>query len=70
VARHNFEGGHSVFEISSEEHHDHIVCIKCGIVEEFHDAEIELRQEQVAKRLGFKLTEHNLNLYGYCPNCI
>ncbi len=70
VARHNFEGGHSVFEISSEEHHDHIVCIKCGIVEEFHDEEIELRQEQVAKRLGFKLTEHNLNLYGYCPNCI
>jgi Fur family ferric uptake transcriptional regulator len=70
VARHNFEGGFSVFEISPEEHHDHIVCIKCGVVEEFQDEEIEVRQEQVAERLGFKLTEHNLNLYGYCPKCL
>jgi len=69
VVRHNFEGGHAVFEISPDEHHDHIVCIQCGSVEEFQDEEIEKRQEQVAKRLGYELTDHNLNLYGYCPNC-
>ena len=69
VVRHNFEGGRSVFEIAPSEHHDHLVCIKCGTVEEFRDEEIEERQEIVAKKLGYKLTEHNLNLYGYCPNC-
>lgn len=69
VVRHHFEGGHSVFEVSSDEHHDHIVCVKCGRVEEFRDDEIEVRQKVVAKRLGFELTDHNLNLYGLCPNC-
>lgn len=69
VVRHNFDGGHAVFEISPDEHHDHIVCIQCGRVEEFQDQEIEDRQEKVAIRLGYKLTEHNLNLYGYCPDC-
>ncbi|MBV1879952.1 MAG: ferric iron uptake transcriptional regulator [Pseudomonadales bacterium] len=69
VVRHNFEGGHSVFEIASENHHDHIVCIKCGQVEEFQDVKIEERQKQVAKKLGFVLTDHDLNLFGYCPAC-
>ena len=69
VARHHFEGGHSVFELMPESHHDHIVCVKCGRVEEFADDEIEFRQKAVAKELGFELTDHNLNMYGLCPDC-
>ena len=69
VVRHNFEGGHSVFELSSDKHHDHIVCIRCGRVEEFADDEIEQLQKKVADKLGFELTDHNLNMYGLCPEC-
>ena len=69
VSRHNFEGGHSVFELSSENHHDHIVCVRCGRVEEFIDTQIEQRQEEVARKLGFQLTDHHLNMYGLCPDC-
>ncbi|MFT4820254.1 MAG: Fur family ferric uptake transcriptional regulator [Candidatus Pseudothioglobus sp.] len=69
VIRHHFEGGHSVFELSSEDHHDHLVCVKCGRVEEFHDEEIERRQRNIAAERGFELTDHNLNLYGLCPAC-
>ena len=69
VVRHHFEGGHSVFEVASNEHHDHLVCVKCGRVEEFHDREIEQRQKEVANSLGFELTDHNLNMYGLCPGC-
>ena len=69
IARHHFEGGHSVFELMPESHHDHIVCIKCGKVEEFADDEIEIRQKAVAEKLGFELTHHNLNMYGLCPDC-
>lgn len=69
VIRHNFEGGHSVFEVARDDHHDHIVCVKCGRVEEFHDHEIESRQKKVAEGLGFELTDHNLNMYGLCPDC-
>jgi Fur family ferric uptake transcriptional regulator len=69
VVRHHFEGGHSVFELSSDSHHDHIVCVKCGRVEEFHDEEIESRQRLVAENLGFELTDHNLNMYGLCRDC-
>ena len=61
VVRHNFEGGHSVFELSSDKHHDHIVCVRCGRVEEFADDEIEQLQKKVADKLGFELTDHNLN---------
>ena len=69
VIRHNFEEGHSVFELARDEHHDHIVCVRCGKVEEFHDHEIEKRQKLIADSLGFELTDHNLNLYGLCPAC-
>ena len=69
VVRHNFEGGHSVFELAPDEHHDHIVCVRCGRVEEFTDDEIEERQRKVAEKLGFALTDHNLNMYGLCPDC-
>lgn len=70
VSRHNFEGGHSVFELSQGEHHDHLVCVKCGRVEEFVDEIIELRQKIIAERAHFKMTDHALNIYGICPNCI
>ena len=69
VARHNFEGGHSVFELSKEDHHDHIVCQKCGKITEFSDEKIEIRQSEVAKSLGYTLLDHNLNMYGVCPDC-
>ena len=68
VARHHFEGGHSVFELSPDQHHDHIVCVKCGKVEEFNDVEIERRQKMIAESLGFELTDHDLNMYGV-PGC-
>ena len=69
VARHHFEGGHSVFELSPDQHHDHIVCVKCGKVEEFNDVEIERRQKMIAESPGFELTDHDLNMYGLCPVC-
>ncbi len=69
VSRHNFEGGHSVFELSQGEHHDHLVCVKCGLVEEFVDEIIEERQKMIAQRAHFKMTDHALNIYGLCPAC-
>ena len=69
VVRHNFEGGHSVFELRQEEHHDHLVCVKCGRVEEFLDEIIEQRQKMIAEQANFKMTDHALNIYGLCPNC-
>ncbi|MFP6806019.1 MAG: ferric iron uptake transcriptional regulator [Pseudomonadales bacterium] len=69
VSRHHFEGGHSVFELAQDEHHDHIVCVKCGRVEEFTDPGIEERQKVIARDLGFELTDHDLNMYGLCPEC-
>ncbi len=69
VMRHHFEGGHSVFELNSDEHHDHIVCTKCGKVEEFFDEVIEQQQDQIAEKLGFKITDHSLYIYGICPSC-
>ncbi|HAT8180584.1 TPA: ferric iron uptake transcriptional regulator [Legionella pneumophila] len=70
VSRHNFEGGHSVFELSQGEHHDHLVCVKCGRVEEFVDEIIEQRQKTIAERAHFKMTDHALNIYGICPQCL
>lgn len=66
--RHHFEGGKSVFEISHKEHHDHLVCLKCGKVVEFEDDTIEKRQEEVAKANNMKLVNHSLYLYGECNN--
>lgn len=66
VRRHNFEGGHSVFELDDGGHHDHIVCIDCGRVEEFMDETIEARQDQIASHHGFDIHDHSLILYGHC----
>jgi len=69
VTRHHFEGGNSVFELSKGDHHDHILCMKCGKVDEFSDEFIEARQKEIADKLGYELTAHGLYLYGYCPRC-
>ena len=69
VTRHHFEGGNSVFEINTGQHHDHVVCVKCGKVDEFTDEIIEDRQNKIAKKLGYELTDHSLYLYGLCPDC-
>lgn len=69
VMRHRFEGGHSVFELHTVEHHDHIVCSKCGKVEEFFDEIIEERQDKIAAEYGFEITDHSLYLYGICGEC-
>lgn len=71
LSRSNFESGKAVFELNEGTHHDHLVCIDCGRVEEFFDPEIEKRQHTVAEERGFKLQEHALALYGACTkeNC-
>ena len=71
VTRHHFEGGHAVFELERGQHHDHLVCMNCGRVEEFEDETIEKRQRDRARELGFKMTEHSLIIYGECQreNC-
>ena len=69
VTRHHFEGGHSVFELNEGSHHDHIVCVKCGKVDEFIDETIEKRQQAIAKGLGYELTDHCLYMYGICEKC-
>ena len=63
VTRHNFEGGHSVFELDEGEHHDHMVCVESGDVIEFFNEEIEDIQREMAKKHGFELLDHNLVLY-------
>ncbi len=69
VVRHHFSEGHSVFELDLGEHHDHLVCVKCGHVEEFVDELIEKQQHAVAQKVGFCMTDHSLNIYGICKEC-
>ena len=66
VERHHFEGGKSVFELNNKQHHDHLVCLKCGKVVEFADDVIEQCQRDVAAKHMMKLTNHSLYLYGEC----
>jgi len=66
LVRHHFEGGKAVFELNQGHHHDHLVCLQCGLVEEFYDPEIERRQEQIARERGFRIQEHSLYLYADC----
>ena len=63
VVRHNFDGGHAVFELADSGHHDHMVCVDTGEVIEFMDAEIEKRQKEIVRERGFELVDHNLVLY-------
>ena len=71
LSRNHFESGKSVFELNEGKHHDHLVCVDCGRVEEFFDAEIEKRQKSIAQTRGFELQDHALALYAACTkkNC-
>ena len=64
--RNHFETGKAIFELNEGSHHDHLVCLDCGRVEEFFDSEIEVRQQRVAEERGFKIAEHALAIYGNC----
>jgi Fur family ferric uptake transcriptional regulator len=66
LTRSNFESGKAVYELNEGQHHDHLVCLDCGRVEEFYDAEIEQRQHAVAKAKGFAIADHALSLYAHC----
>ncbi|SMC26269.1 Fur family transcriptional regulator, ferric uptake regulator [Andreprevotia lacus DSM 23236] len=69
LTRHHFETGKAVFELNEGTHHDHLVCVKCGKVEEFYDPEIERRQDVIAEQHGFEIQDHEMYLYGVCAEC-
>ena len=71
LSRNYFETGKAVFELNEGSHHDHIVCLDCGRVEEFQDDEIEKRQHEIADKHGFEIVDHTLAIYGHCvkPDC-
>jgi Fur family ferric uptake transcriptional regulator len=71
LSRSHFESGKAVYELNEGKHHDHLVCLDCGRVEEFYDPEIENRQQAVAKAKGFAISDHALSLYAHCvkDNC-
>jgi Fur family ferric uptake transcriptional regulator len=71
VTRHHFEGAMAVFEVNEGPHHDHIVCLDCGGVEEFVDSNIESRQREIAAKHNFELRDHSMILFGRCrkANC-
>lgn len=71
LSRNHFEAGKAVFELNEGKHHDHLVCVVCGKVEEFYDAEIEARQQAIAAERGYALQDHALALYVVCdkPEC-
>jgi Fur family transcriptional regulator, ferric uptake regulator len=66
VTRHHFENGMAVFELNRGSHHDHIVCLDCGKVEEFMDDGIEERQQTISRQHGFEIEDHSMVIYGHC----
>ena len=70
LERSHFESGKAVYELNEGSHHDHLICTSCGKVEEFYDAEIESRQQLVAKDKGWILQDHAMSLYGLCADCV
>ncbi|MEK6749832.1 MAG: ferric iron uptake transcriptional regulator [Pseudomonadota bacterium] len=69
ITKHRFEDGRAIYELNDGDHHDHVVCVQCGRVEEFVDQEIEKRQHEIATRLGYVITDHSLSIYGVCQHC-
>ena len=71
LSRHSFDNGKAVYELNQGEHHDHLVCLDCGHVEEFFDPKIEQRQNAIAQERGYELSDHALSLYAHCrkPDC-
>ena len=68
VLRHHFETGQAVFELERGKHHDHLICVKCGKIVEFVDESIEAKQKEIAKKNGFRISDHSLIIYGICDN--
>ncbi len=68
AVRHQFEGNKAIYELNDDEHHDHMVCLKCGKIIEFMDAKIELLQKQIAEKHDFELQDHSLTLFGICKH--
>lgn len=69
LVRHHFDSGRATYELAEGQHHDHIVCLRCGRVEEFVDVDIERMQKNVARKYGYELCDHSLILYGICEAC-
>lgn len=69
LLRHHFETGKAVYELNGGDHHDHIVCVKCGKVTEFHSEEIESLQNRIAEQNGYRIVDHALYMYGICNPC-
>ncbi|HFA6679756.1 TPA: ferric iron uptake transcriptional regulator [Neisseria gonorrhoeae] len=69
LQRHHFETGKAVYELDKGDHHDHIVCVKCGEVTEFHNPEIEALQDKIAEENGYRIVDHALYMYGVCSDC-
>ena len=69
LQRHHFETGKAVYELDKGDHHDHIVCVKCGEVTEFHNPEIEALQDKIAEENGYRIVDHALYMYGVCGEC-
>ncbi|QRN41862.1 MAG: ferric iron uptake transcriptional regulator [Neisseriaceae bacterium] len=70
LTRHHFDTGKAVYELNTGDHHDHIICIRCGKVSEFFDTEMEELQEKIASKHGYKILDHALYIYGVCPDCL
>ncbi len=69
LLRHHFESGKAVYELNKGSHHDHLVCVKCGEVAEFHNEEIERLQEKLASETGYRVVDHALYMEGVCGSC-
>lgn len=69
LVRNTFNAGKAVFELNEGKHHDHLICLGCGRTDEFNDPTIEKRQKIVAESFGYVLRDHQMALYGYCPDC-
>lgn len=69
LLRHVFDGGRALYEYNEGTHHDHLICLNCGRVDEFTDDKIEALQQVIAKAHGYRLTDHRLALFGVCPEC-
>lgn len=69
LIKHNFEGNQAVFELNTGEHHDHLICLKCGKIVEFFDETLENLQYDIANKHGFQLEDHSMVLHGICADC-
>lgn len=69
LMRHHFETGKAVYELNKGGHHDHLVCVKCGMVTEFHNEQIETLQDKIAEENGYRIVDHALYMYGVCSAC-